>query len=52
MRIVPRSTRLRETAGGHKAKINFAYWRIEEEGMSDDRTKADKAWEARQEAAR
>jgi hypothetical protein len=23
-----------------------------EEGMSDDRTKADKAWEARQEAAR
>jgi len=24
----------------------------EEEGMNDDRTKADKAWEARQEAAR
>jgi len=29
MRIVFRSTRLREAAGGHKAKINFAYWRIE-----------------------
>ena len=33
----------------HDARLGFL---TKEEGMSDDRTKADKAWEARQEAAR
>jgi hypothetical protein len=41
---------------GVKADINSGTtppWVLtKEEGMSDDRTKADKAWEARQEAAR
>ena len=43
-------------AFGVKADINSGTtppWVLtKEEGMSDDRTKADKAWEARQEAAR
>jgi hypothetical protein len=33
----------------HDARLEFL---TKEEGMSDDRTKADRAWEARQEAAR
>jgi hypothetical protein len=33
----------------HDARLGFL---TKEEGMNDDRTKADKAWEARQEAAR
>ena len=44
------------SAFGVKSDINSgttpALGSYKEEGMSDDRTKADKAWEARQEAAR
>jgi hypothetical protein len=44
---------LEDVRFGVKADINSPPWVLaKEEGMSDDRTKADKAWEARQEAAR
>jgi hypothetical protein len=57
VRYWPKADILRlRSSGRFRGKSRHQQWHdarlVKEEGMNDDRTKADKAWEARQEAAR